>query len=113
MAAVPSKGRAAAVRMPHAPGAADTTHALYERYGQQIYRFCLQRLRNREEAEDATQTTFLNAFRGLERGTAVEFEAAWLYKIALHACLTRQRISAQRRLVEVPREARCGSFATR
>src|SRR5579862_6209660 len=91
MAAVPSKGRAAAVRMPHAPGAADTTHALYERYGQQIYRFCLQRLRNREEAEDATQTTFLNAFRGLERGTAVEFEAAWLYKIALHVCLSRQR----------------------
>jgi RNA polymerase sigma-70 factor (ECF subfamily) len=100
--AVPSNGRAAAIRIPHAPAAADTAHALYERYGQQIYRFCLQRLRNREEAEDAAQTTFLNAFRGLERGTSIEFESAWLYKIALHVCLTKQRSSNLRRLVEAP-----------
>ena len=102
MAAVPSIGRAAAVRVPPAPAAADTTHALYERYGQQINRFCFQRLRNREEAEDATQTTFLNAFRGLERGASVEFESAWLYKIALNVCLTKQRSSHRRRLVEAP-----------
>ena len=104
MSAVPSKGRAAAIGVPHEPAAGDATHALYERYGQQIYRFCLQRLRNREEAEDAAQTTFLNAFRGLERGVSVEFESAWLYKIALHVCLTRQRTSARRLLVEVPRD---------
>ena len=95
MAAVPSIGRAAAAR--YAPGqAVGATHDLYERYSRQIYHFCLQRLRNREEAEDATQTTFLNAFRGLEKGTPVEYEAAWLYKIALHVCLSRQRSSGRR-----------------
>jgi RNA polymerase sigma-70 factor (ECF subfamily) len=100
MAAVPSRGCAAAIRVTHEPAAAAATHALYVRYGQQIYRFCLHRLRNREEAEDAAQTTFLNAFRGLERGDSVKFEAAWLYKIALHVCLTKQRSSQLRRLVE-------------
>jgi RNA polymerase sigma-70 factor, ECF subfamily len=102
MAAVPSRGRAAVERVPHESAAAGTTHALYERYGTQIYRFCLQRLRNREEAEDAAQMTFLNAFRGLERGVSVEFESAWLYKIALHVCLTKQQSSKRRRLVEAP-----------
>jgi len=90
MAAVPSRGYAAAAKLDVAP-AALTTQDLYERYGRQIYRFCLQRLRNREEAEDATQTTFLNAFRALEGGVTVKFEAAWVYKIALHVCLERQR----------------------
>jgi RNA polymerase sigma factor (sigma-70 family) len=94
MAAVPSRGYAAAAKLHVAP-AALTTQDLYERFGRQIYRFCLQRLRNREEAEDATQTTFLNAFRGLERGAAIEFEAAWLYKIALHVCLSRQRAAGR------------------
>jgi RNA polymerase sigma factor (sigma-70 family) len=97
MAAVPSRGYAAAANLGVAP-AALTTHDLYERYGQQIFRFCQRQLRNREEAEDATQTTFLNAFRGLERGSAVEFESAWLYKIALNVCMSRQRSQRRGRL---------------
>jgi len=100
MAAVPSRGYAAAANLGAAP-AALTTHELYERYGQQILRFCQRQLRNREEAEDATQTTFLNAFRGLERGSAVEFESAWLYKIALNVCMSRQRSSRRRGRLEL------------
>src|SRR5436305_658690 len=95
MAAVPSSRPAASNAIPVGRAVA-TTSDLYERYRAQIFRFCLQRLRNREEAEDATQTTFLNAFRGLERGVDIEFEAAWLYKIALHVCLSRQRSSSRR-----------------
>src|SRR5207253_4608834 len=63
---------------------------------------CLMQLRNREEAEDAVQTTFLNAFRGLESGVVPEFESAWLYKIAQHVCLTRRRSWSRRRQVESP-----------
>jgi RNA polymerase sigma factor (sigma-70 family) len=59
-------------------------------------------LGNREEAEDATQSTFLNAFRGFRRGVDPEFESAWLYKIAQNVCLTRQRSSSRRRKVETP-----------
>ena len=62
---------------------------LYERYSGRILGFCLKRLGTREEAEDAMQTTFLKAQRGLRRGVVPEFEAAWLYKIAENVCRTR------------------------
>jgi RNA polymerase sigma factor (sigma-70 family) len=59
-------------------------------------------LRSREEAEDATQTTFLNAFRGLQRGVTPELEQAWLYKIAENVCLSRARSAVRRLRVESP-----------
>ena len=75
---------------------------LYVRYGRQILAFCLHRLGSREEAEDAAQTTFLNAFRGLERGVVPELEQAWLFTIAERVCLTRRRSYSRRRRVEAP-----------
>jgi RNA polymerase sigma factor (sigma-70 family) len=81
---------------------ADAAHALFERHAGAIYGYCLKRLGGREEAEDAVQTTFLNAFRALRRGVVPEFEAAWLYKIAENVCRERNR-SARRRL-EVVRD---------
>ena len=100
MATVPSIGRAQTAPLRLAPEAADATHELYERYGKQIYRFCLRELGNHEEAEDAAQTTFLNAFRGLDRGVAPEFESAWVYTIAHRVCVSRKRSSFRRGRVE-------------
>ena len=102
MVAVPSIGRATEVTPRRAAPEADATRDLYERYARQIYSYCLHQLGNREEAEDATQSTFLNAFRGFKRGVDPEFESAWLYKIAQNVCLTRQRSSSRRRKVETP-----------
>ncbi|NUR75011.1 MAG: sigma-70 family RNA polymerase sigma factor, partial [Thermoleophilia bacterium] len=102
MVAVPSIGRATQVTPRRAAPEADATRDLYERYARQIYSYCLHQLGNREEAEDATQSTFLNAFRGIQRGVDPEFESAWLYKIAQNVCLTRQRSSSRRRRVETP-----------
>jgi len=99
--AVPSVGRADQSIPSNAPAEADLQR-LYEQYARQIQAYCLHQLGNREEAEDATQITFLNAFRGLKRGTSPEFESAWLYKIAHNVCLTKQRNSYRRRLVEAP-----------
>jgi RNA polymerase sigma-70 factor, ECF subfamily len=82
--------------------AATAAQALYERHGRKILAFCLHRLGNREEAEDAVQTTFLNAFRSLQRGVEPEVEAAWLFKIAENVCLSRQRSSSRRRRLEAP-----------
>ena len=101
MVAVPSIGRADQPLRTGAPGS-DATQRLYEQYSRQIHAYCLHQLGNREEAEDATQSTFLNAFRGLQRGVRPEFEMAWLYKIAHNVCLTRQRSSSRRRRVESP-----------
>ncbi len=102
MAAVPSIGRASAVEPSPAASEAQATSLLYERYSRQIFNFCLHRLGSREEAEDAAQTTFLNAFRGIQRGVRPELEQAWLFKIAENVCLTRHRSTFRRRRVESP-----------
>jgi RNA polymerase sigma factor (sigma-70 family) len=95
LATVASIGRAA-------PPEAQATHALYERYAAQILRYCLHQLGSREEAEDAVQSTFLNAFRGLKRGIEPELESAWLFKIAHNVCLSRRRSTWRRGRLESP-----------
>jgi RNA polymerase sigma factor (sigma-70 family) len=101
LAAVPSFGRAAGVERP-TPASADAASDLYERYSSQIFGYCLHQLGSREEAEDAVQTTFMNAFRGLQRGIVPELESAWLFKIAHNVCLSRRRSSWRRGRVEAP-----------
>lgn len=104
MAAVPTIGRATGVeRKPSAPEA-DATRALYEQYSRQILNYCVHQLNSREEAEDAVQTTFMNAFRGLKRGVVPEAEQAWLFKIAENVCLSRRRSSWRRGKVESPND---------
>jgi RNA polymerase sigma factor (sigma-70 family) len=102
VATVPSIGRAVGQTVGTARQPAEATRDLYERYGRQIFAYCVVQLRNREDAEDAVQTTFLNAFRGLESGIVPELESAWLYKIAQNVCLTRRRSWSRRRSVESP-----------
>jgi RNA polymerase sigma factor (sigma-70 family) len=75
---------------------------LHKRYARRIQRFCQHQLGSREEAEDATQLTFINALRGLERGNSLEHESAWLYTIAQNVCLNLKRATARRRRVEAP-----------
>jgi len=101
LAAVPSIGRATRVEG-RTPPEADLTRTLYEEYANQIFRYCVHQLGSREEAEDAVQSTFLNAFRGLKRGVVPELEAAWLFKIAHNVCLSRRRSSWRRGRVESP-----------
>ena len=78
------------------------TEELFLRHARQIQSFCLWRLRNRLDAEDAVQATFLNAFRALERGVVPYSEAAWLYRIADNVCKTNRRAAYRRGRVETP-----------
>jgi RNA polymerase sigma factor (sigma-70 family) len=73
---------------------------LYERHADRVFGYCLKWLRSREEAEDAVQTTFLYAMRGLRRGVTPVFEPAWILAIARNVCLNRTA-SARRRSVEI------------
>ena len=70
---------------------ADLTQYLYEKYGQRVFTFCYSRLRNREEAQDAAQTTFIYVMRSLQRGIEPEFELAGLLKIAFNVCRGTRR----------------------
>jgi RNA polymerase sigma-70 factor, ECF subfamily len=69
---------------------------LYLRFGRQIYSFSYGKLGSREEAEDATQATFLNALHALKRGVVVDYESAWLFKIARNVCVNSRRSSSRR-----------------
>ena len=76
--------------------AAEAAALLYERHQGLILAFCLRRLRNREEAEDAAQQTFLKAFRAMRGGFRPAAERAWLYRIAENVCCDRQRANGRR-----------------
>lgn len=76
--------------------------ALYEQYSSRVFGYCLKWLRCREEAEDAVQTTFLYAMRGLRRGVVPKLDEAWLLAIARNVCRSRTE-ATRRRAVEVVR----------
>jgi RNA polymerase sigma-70 factor, ECF subfamily len=73
-----------------------TFERLYRRYGTHVYRYAYGVLRNRADAEDVTQTTFMNAFRALERGEDPRSPLNWLISIAHNVCLQRFRTSSRR-----------------
>jgi RNA polymerase sigma factor (sigma-70 family) len=77
---------------------------LFNEHHRRIYRYCLRRLGSPEEAEDAVQATFLNAYRSLNDGFEPEAAQAWLFKVAHNVCLTRQRSSYRRARVERPED---------
>lgn len=79
---------------------AGTFESLYKRHAQDVYRYCGAMLGRQADAEDATQTTFLNAYRALERGETPRDARSWLQAIALNVCREHYR-SAGRRPEEV------------
>jgi RNA polymerase sigma factor (sigma-70 family) len=76
---------------------------LYRSYARDVYRYTLALLRNPADAEDITQTTFLNAYRAYLRGEEPIRPRNWLIKIAHNACRSRH-LRAVRRPQEVPLE---------
>jgi RNA polymerase sigma factor (sigma-70 family) len=76
---------------------------LYRRYVKDVYHYALALLRNPADAEDVTQTTFLNAYRAYQRGIEIEKPHNWLIKIA-HNVARTSYARASRRVKEVPLE---------
>ena len=69
---------------------------LYKHHVQEVYRYTLAVLRNPADAEDITQSTFLNAYRAYQRGDRPERPRNWLLKIAHNECRQRFRTLARR-----------------
>jgi RNA polymerase sigma-70 factor (ECF subfamily) len=102
VAAVPAIGRADTGAATGRPASADAhAEVLYERLYDRVFGYCLYRLGSREEAEDATQVTFVQALRGLRRGVVPRVEAAWVFAIAKNVCLERHQVRGRRRAREV------------
>jgi RNA polymerase sigma factor (sigma-70 family) len=78
---------------------------LYESYARVVYRYALAVMRNPADAEDITQTTFLNAYRAMKAGDQPLKPRHWLLKIAHNACRMRW-VWNSRRPQEVPLDAK-------
>ncbi|MFN9539070.1 MAG: RNA polymerase sigma factor [Planctomycetota bacterium] len=75
---------------------------LFARYRGMVYGLCLRMLRHREEAEDATQETFLRVARNLHRWDRSKRFEPWLLTIAGNRCRTRlARLANKPRLVNL------------
>jgi RNA polymerase sigma factor (sigma-70 family) len=74
---------------PHAVGL--RAERLYEDYSGRVYRYCLSRLDSPEEAEDALQATYLNAWRSLSSGVEPISTSPWLFQIASNVCSSMLR----------------------
>ena len=83
---------------------------LYERHVHDVYRYAAGMLGAAADAEDVTQTTFLNAYRAFKQGTRPEKPKPWLITIAHNVCRQRFR-QAQRRPREVEFDERFGEGA--
>src|SRR3954468_12461611 len=83
---------------------------LYRRYVKDVYHYALALLRNPADAEDVTQTTFLNASRAFQRGEEIRKPQNWLIKIAHNVARSRYARNS-RRVREVPLEEHVDQLA--
>jgi RNA polymerase sigma factor (sigma-70 family) len=96
-------GNGAAQTLDGEPQAAPdrTAERLFEDYSGRIYRYCLARLGSPEEAEDALQGTYLNAWRSLKGGVRPREPRPWLFQIASNVCSTVLRSRLRGATVEL------------
>ena len=74
-------------------GQVDKFHDLVKRYEQRLYNFSLRMCRDKSDAEDMVQDTFLNVFRYLKDFRYETKFKNWLYKVAASTCIKKRRKS--------------------
>ena len=72
-------------------GDAEAFGELVRRWERRIFALSYGLLGREEDARDATQETFLAAFRNLRGFRGEAKVSSWLHRIAVNQCLTRQR----------------------
>lgn len=68
---------------------------MYKRHVLDVYRYALVVLPTPQDAEDVTQTTFLNAYRAFKGGERPKAQRNWLMGIAHEVCRRRFRQTAR------------------
>ena len=69
---------------------------LYRKHAREVYQYALALTANPADAEDVTQTTFLNAYRAFERGERPHKPHNWLITITHNVCRMRWRSAGSR-----------------
>lgn len=65
----------------------NSIETIIEEYGQKIYKYCYNMLRNRQEAEDAAQDIFIKVYNNMSHMHEIKSVSSWLYRIAYNQCL--------------------------
>src|SRR5215468_11516735 len=94
-------------------GDADAFGEIVRRWERRIFALTYGMLGREEEARDATQETFMAAFRNLRNFRGEAKVSSWLHRIAINQCITRQRKAKVRSesALEEEQEKDAGSFA--
>ena len=81
-------------------GDRDAFRELMERHQRRIFGLCYGMVRNRDDAMDLTQDTFLKIFRSLEGFGGQSSFYTWAYRIATNVCIDFLRKSSRTRTVD-------------
>jgi RNA polymerase sigma-70 factor, ECF subfamily len=95
-------------------GDAEAFGELVRRWERRIFALTYGMLGREEDARDATQETFIAAFRNLRGFRGEAKVSSWLHRIAVNQCITRQRRAKVRSetALEDEQEKDAGTFAT-
>jgi RNA polymerase sigma-70 factor (ECF subfamily) len=94
-------------------GDADAFGEIVQRWERRIFALAFGMLGREEDARDATQETFLAAFRNLRAFRGEAKVSSWLHRIAVNQCITRQRRAKVRKEsgLEEEEEKHAASFS--
>jgi len=62
---------------------------LVDRYKDLVFTLALRMLKNKEEAEEVTQDTFIKTYKSLEKFKGSSKFSTWIYRVAYNSCLDR------------------------
>ena len=91
-------------------GDADAFGELVIRWERRIFALSYGILGREEDARDATQETFISAFRNLAGFRGDAKVSSWLHRIAVNQCITRQRRAKVRAESPLEDEAESGNW---
>lgn len=75
----------------------ETVESLVRKHSRMVYRIAYAALRNHQDAEDATQETFLRMVRYAGKLSGVEDHKSWLARIAWRVAVGKQRSGIRKR----------------
>ena len=72
-------------------------------HGNAVYRLAFARMRNKADAEDVFQTTFLRYFVSGKTFSDESHEKAWLLRVCINACIDLQRSAWKTKVGSIPK----------
>lgn len=66
---------------------------LVNRYKDLVFTLALRMLKNREEAEEVSQDTFIKTYKSLHKFKGDSKFSTWIYKVAYNTCLDRLKMN--------------------